>query len=57
MLSLADLVHGGMEMFGHMELAEDDLGLSGRQGRLRGLDVGLPHVHGDRLDAPPAGRG
>lgn len=56
-VGLPDPVHGPVDVLGDMELVKDDLGrgvLQMRQGR---LEVGLPDVHGDGLDALPLGGG
>jgi len=45
-----NLVHRFVQMLRHMELVEDDLGVGARQMGARRSDIGLPHIHGDRLD-------
>ena len=56
-LGLAHPVHRVVKVFGDVELVKDDL----RRGVIhvgeRRLDVGLPHVHGDRRDPLLLGRG
>ncbi len=54
-LGLSHLVHRVMEVLRDVELVEDDLRRSIVQMGPRRLDVGLPHVHGDRLDPFPLG--
>jgi hypothetical protein len=54
-LGLPDLVHRVVEVFGDVELIEDDLRRRVVQMGQRRLEVGLPHVHGDRLDPLPLG--
>lgn len=50
MLGAAHVIHGVVEVLGDMKLVEDDLGLCCLHMLPRGLNVGLPHVHGDRGD-------
>ena len=50
-LGAANVVDGVMEMLGDMELVEDDLAVGVLQMGARRLDVRLPQVHGDRLNA------
>lgn len=51
MLRAADPIHSVMQVLGHMELIEDNLAIGLCQVSARRLNVRLPHVHGDRLDA------
>lgn len=47
MLRAADPVHGHVQVFGHVELVEDDLSRCPIEGGLGRLDIGPPHVHRD----------
>jgi len=49
-LGLAHLVHRVVEVLGDVELIEDDLRRRVVQMGQRRLEVGLPHVDGDRRD-------
>src|SRR5713101_1465085 len=51
MLGSTNAIDGFVEMLGDVELVEDDLLLGGGNPGEGGLDVGLPHVHRDGLDA------
>ncbi len=52
LLRAADPVHGHVQMFGHVELVEDDLSRCPIERGLSRLDIGLPHIHRDGLTPP-----